>query len=165
MQLSDQLRCLFSARITEQADTYTIEVPKREVDLGSLTTDQPYRVAVFPMPDGASPQESDSRTVHDSDSTSDSDPDSDPDSTSDPTPDSSVHGHGHEQTPPVDEGDERTVEIVGLGDQGDGITRIDNGFVVIVPDTEKGERVRVEITDVRETVAFGEVVERLSYYA
>jgi predicted RNA-binding protein with TRAM domain len=157
MQLSDQLRCLFSARITEHPDTYTIEVPKREVDLGSLATDQPYRVAVFRMPDGMSSQETDSRTVHDSDA--DTDAGTEADST--PAP---AH-YDHEQTPPVDEGDERTVEIVGLGDQGDGITRIDNGFVVIVPDTEKGERVRVEITDVRETVAFGEVVERLSYYA
>lgn len=51
-----------------------------------------------------------------------------------------------------------------LGDQGDGLTRVDRGFVVIVPETEIGERVRIEIDDVHETVAFGEVVERLSYY-
>jgi len=30
--------------------------------------------------------------------------------------------------------------------------------------TEQGERLTVEITDVRENVAFAEVVERVSYY-
>jgi predicted RNA-binding protein with TRAM domain len=65
---------------------------------------------------------------------------------------------------PVEEGEERTVEIEDIGEQGDGITRVERGFVVIVPDTEQGERVTVEITDVRENVAFAEVVERRSYY-
>jgi predicted RNA-binding protein with TRAM domain len=68
------------------------------------------------------------------------------------------------QDPPVEEGEQRDVEIENLGDQGDGITRVERGFVVIVPDTEPSERVTVEITDVRENVAFAEVVERLSYY-
>jgi predicted RNA-binding protein with TRAM domain len=64
----------------------------------------------------------------------------------------------------VDEGETREVEIEDIGEQGDGITRVERGFVVIVPDTEQGERATVEITDVRENVAFAEVVERLSYY-
>jgi predicted RNA-binding protein with TRAM domain len=51
-----------------------------------------------------------------------------------------------------------------IGDQGDGITRVERGFVVIVPDTKETERVTIEITDVRENVAFAEVVERVSYY-
>jgi len=35
---------------------------------------------------------------------------------------------------------------------------------VIVPDTKETERVTIEITGVRENVAFAEVVERVSYY-
>lgn len=66
--------------------------------------------------------------------------------------------------PPVDEGEQRTVEIEEIGDQGDGITRVERGYVVIVPDTERGERVRIRITDVRENVAFATVSERISYY-
>ncbi|ESS07370.1 MAG: putative RNA-binding protein, contains TRAM domain protein, partial [uncultured archaeon A07HB70] len=66
-------------------------------------------------------------------------------------------------TPPVEEGEQRTVEIEDIGDQGDGITRVERGFVVIVPDTEQGERVSIEVTDVRENVAFADVVERVSY--
>jgi predicted RNA-binding protein with TRAM domain len=66
--------------------------------------------------------------------------------------------------PPVEEGETREVEIEDLGEQGDGITRVERGFVVIVPDTKESERVNIEITDVRQNVAFAEIVERLSYY-
>jgi predicted RNA-binding protein with TRAM domain len=66
---------------------------------------------------------------------------------------------GHAETP-VDEGDVVEVEIENLGDQGDGIARVGPGYVVIVPETSPGERVSVEITEARETVAFAEVVER-----
>jgi predicted RNA-binding protein with TRAM domain len=64
----------------------------------------------------------------------------------------------------VEVGEQRNVEIEDLGEQGDGITRVERGFVVIVPDTELGERVSVKIESVRDSVAFASVVERLSYY-
>ncbi|ADJ16507.1 hypothetical protein C497_01520 [Halalkalicoccus jeotgali B3] len=47
-----------------------------------------------------------------------------------------------------------------LGDQGDGITRVKRGFVVIVPDAEPDEEVTVEIETVQSNVAFASVVER-----
>jgi predicted RNA-binding protein with TRAM domain len=87
--------------------------------------------------------------------------DADADDTKATTPSQST---GSTPEPPVAEGETRTVEIEDVGDQGDGLTRVDRGFVVIVPDTEVGERVRIEIEDVRDTVAFGTVVERVSYY-
>jgi len=62
--------------------------------------------------------------------------------------------------PPVDEGEIREVEIEDMGDQGDGIARVDRGYVVFVPDTELGDRVTVRITETRENVAFAEVVKR-----
>lgn len=62
--------------------------------------------------------------------------------------------------PPVEQGDQRTVEIEDIGDQADGSTCIGRGFVVVVPDTGQGEGVAIEITDVRENVAFAEVIER-----
>ncbi|WP_136591582.1 TRAM domain-containing protein [Salinigranum halophilum] len=62
--------------------------------------------------------------------------------------------------PPVDEGEIREVEIEDMGDQGDGIARVDRGYVVFVPDTELGDRVTVRITETRENVAFSEVVKR-----
>ncbi|EJN57658.1 TRAM domain-containing protein [Halogranum salarium B-1] len=69
-----------------------------------------------------------------------------------------------ERLAPVEKGDQRTVDIEDIGEQGDGIARTDRGYVLIVPDTEKGERVTVEVTDVSESVGFADVVERKPYY-
>jgi predicted RNA-binding protein with TRAM domain len=59
----------------------------------------------------------------------------------------------------VNVGETRDVEITDLGDQGDGITKIEQGFVVIVPDTDVGDRVTVEMDSVRDSVAFAHVVD------
>jgi predicted RNA-binding protein with TRAM domain len=70
--------------------------------------------------------------------------------------------HGREVNeppePPVEEGERREVEIEDIGDQGDGITRVERGFVVIVPETKPGDRVTIEIADVQQNVAFAEVL-------
>ena len=66
--------------------------------------------------------------------------------------------------PPVEKGDRRTVDIEDIGEQGDGVARVERGYVVIVPDTELGERVTIELTDVRENMGFADVVEREAYY-
>jgi 23S rRNA (uridine2552-2'-O)-methyltransferase len=58
-------------------------------------------------------------------------------------------------TAPVTAGDERCVEVVDRGSEGDGIARVD-GFTVFVPDTEVGERVDVRIDDVKPRFAFAE---------
>jgi len=63
--------------------------------------------------------------------------------------------------PPVTLGEQRRVEIEGLGSQGDGIARVEHGFVIIVPDTRVGEQVLIEVEDVQDTVAFATVVKRL----
>ncbi|MFC6906743.1 TRAM domain-containing protein [Halalkalicoccus tibetensis] len=39
-----------------------------------------------------------------------------------------------------------------IGDQGDGIARVERGYVVIVPDTDPHEHVEIEITSVAKTV-------------
>jgi predicted RNA-binding protein with TRAM domain len=138
MEISDELRCLFSGRVQEQDGSYVVEIPERELRHGSLRRGGTYQVAVLDARSDADDEEQES------------------------TPDSRRRSDA--PTPPVEEGETRTVEIEDIGDQGDGITRVERGFVVIVPDTEQSERVRVDITDVRENVAFAEVVERLSYY-
>jgi len=61
--------------------------------------------------------------------------------------------------PPVEPGEMRYVEIEDLGKQGDGIARVERGYVIIVPDTEVGDRVKIEITDVEPNFAVGDVVE------
>lgn len=136
MEISDQLQCLFSAEIEETDNSYIIEVPKRELQLGTLTSGNTYQIAVVS-------QEANKESASKSTNT---------ETTKNPA------------EPPVSQGETRTVEINDVGDQGDGLTRVERGFVVIVPETDVGERVRIEISDVRATVAFAEVVERLSYY-
>jgi predicted RNA-binding protein with TRAM domain len=164
MEIPDQLRCLFSAQVTEEDGSYVVEVPKREVRSGEIDPGETYRVALVPSP-ATNDSTTRSRASDDGQARSNgssANGDRDPDD----GPSQSTKGGGGRgrQRPPVEEGETRRVEIEDIGEQGDGITRVERGFVVIVPDTEQGERVAVEITDVRDTVAFAEVVERLSYY-
>ena len=62
--------------------------------------------------------------------------------------------------PPVSAGDRRTVDIESTGDQGDGIAKIDRGYVLIVPETTVGDCVTVEIDHARDNVGFATVVNR-----
>lgn len=132
MKIPPELLTLFSTQIDQHDENVVIEVPRTEVDTGDVQRGETYRVAVLPGP------------VNDSNDASGSDAGS-----------SSDHS-----SPPVAEGNRRTVEIESIGDQGDGITRVERGFVVIVSDTSLGEEVTVEITNVRENVAFADVVDR-----
>jgi len=62
-------------------------------------------------------------------------------------------------TAPVREGDEREVEIVDVGSEGDGIASID-GYRLFVPDTDAGETVTVHIEDVKPNFGFAQRVDR-----
>ena len=133
VQLSGDLLCLYTAEIDTSGDTYTIEVPKREIEHGHLTPGDPAQVALFSTPN---PNEESS------------------------SPSAAATQHEPSESPPVDEGDIVDVEIDSLGDQGDGIGRVGPGYVLIVPDTDVGERVSVRITETKDNVAFAEVVKR-----
>jgi predicted RNA-binding protein with TRAM domain len=56
---------------------------------------------------------------------------------------------------PIKVGEEYDVEIKEVGSKGDGIARIEN-FVVFVPDTKKGDKTRIKITDVKNRFALAE---------
>ena len=58
---------------------------------------------------------------------------------------------------PVEEGQEVDLTVESVGRRGDGIARINN-FVVFVPGTNAGDKVKVRITTVRGSFATGEVV-------
>src|SRR6266849_10794042 len=58
---------------------------------------------------------------------------------------------------PVQEGQELDVTIDSVGRRGDGIARMNN-FVIFIPGTNAGDKVKVKITMVRDTFATGEVV-------
>jgi len=135
MEIPEQLSCLFTAEVQALDDSYAIEIPKNEIETGYVNPDHNHAVAVLT-------------------------PSTESNDTVEPSPEASQDS----PQPPVTEGETRTVEIEDIGDQGDGITRVERGFVIIVADTEKGEQVRINIDTVQENVAFATVVERLSYY-
>jgi predicted RNA-binding protein with TRAM domain len=136
MELSEELRCLFSGRIERRDGSYVIEVPERELSLGDLEAGDVYRVALL-----AGREE----------------PERDAESTN--TPSTDRDGDQRVPTPPVEEGDVRDVEIVDIGEQGDGIAKVERGYVVIVPGGEMGDEVTVEITTVMDNYAIGEIRE------
>jgi predicted RNA-binding protein with TRAM domain len=130
---ADRLLCLFSAEVTRQNGSAVIEIPERELDVGDIRDGQTYRVGLYETASSGrelDTQQSPSRTRQ------------------------------SDQQPPVEEGERIDVEIEDMGEEGDGIARVGPGYVVFVPDTEVGERVSIELTSVRDNVAFGEVVER-----
>lgn len=148
-KISDSLRLLFETSIEEDGDRYVVEIPDALVDGESVSVDEQYRIALL-----AAEQ-------------ADADTDADVESAATPTTSaaqsrtqtqsqSSGTDTRQHQEPPVEEGEVREVTIDTLGNQGDGIAKVERGFVVIVSDAEPGEQLDVEITDVKDTVAFAE---------
>jgi predicted RNA-binding protein with TRAM domain len=132
MEISDKLLCLFNADVTESEDSYTVEIPRREVENGSIEPGETYRVALV----SREPTEESSSSSRSRSSTPSSEP-----------------------QPPVDVGEMRYVEVEDIGKQGDGIARVERGYVIIVPGAEIGERVKVEITEVKSNFAVGEIID------
>jgi len=129
MEISDDLLCLFSAEIEDEGDRYVVEVPRREIETGSLGGGETYRVALIAGEAGDGEAETGGGSGTDG------------------------------PQPPVEPGEIRYVEIEDLGKQGDGIARVERGYVIIVPDSEVGERVKIEITEVKSNFAVGEIIE------
>ena len=134
MEISDKLLCLFSADVAIEDDKYVVEVPRREIETGSVEPGETYRVALISDDSDSSEQASESETETSS-------------------------GAPSEPQPPVEEGEVRYVEVEDIGKQGDGIARVERGYVIIVPDAEIGERVKVEITEVKSNFAVGEIID------
>ncbi len=128
MEISDKLLCLFSAEIEAAEDRFVVEVPRREIETGSVESGTTYRVALI-SEDGSAAESSEKTVPSD------------------------------EPQPPVEPGEIRYVEIEDLGKQGDGIARVERGYVIIVPGAEVGERVKIEISEVKSNFAVGEVLE------
>ena len=136
VEIPDSLRSVFSATVRENGGTYVLEVPTGEVDHGAVAPGETYRVAVLADARRSAAGRDDTR------------PSRGPENAGDDPPE-----------PPVEEGEVREVTIETLGDQGDGIAKVERGYVVIVPGARPGDRPTVEIEQVRRNVAFATVVE------
>ena len=130
VEIPDSLLCLFTARLEEHDDSVVFEIPREEVELETLAAGETYGVAV-----ASAPASADAADERNRDATERSAPE-----------------------PPVEVGEVRAVEIESIGDQGDGIAKVERGYVVIVPDTEPGDEVTVEVENVKENVAFAQVL-------
>jgi predicted RNA-binding protein with TRAM domain len=129
VEISNELLCLFSADVSELDGKYVVEIPRREIETGSVEAAEQYQVALI-IPD-TEPETADvEKRAHSADA----------------------------PQPPVEPGEMRYVEIEDIGKQGDGIARVERGYVIIVPDTEMGERVKIEVTEVKSNFAVGEVI-------
>ena len=130
MEISDELLCLFSADVTVEDDRYLVEVPRREVETGAVEAGGTYRVALI---------------------SADIDTEADESDETETPPD--------QPQPPVEPGETRYVEIEDIGKQGDGIARVERGYVIIVPGADIGERVKIEVTEVKSNFAVGEILD------
>ncbi|THE66155.1 TRAM domain-containing protein [Salinadaptatus halalkaliphilus] len=131
MEISEKLLCLFSTEVSTEEDRYVIEVPRQEVETGDIDPEEVYRVALISRAEATTEGESAEQ------------PQSAP----------------SEPQPPVDVGETRYVEIEDIGKQGDGIARVERGYVIIVPGADVGDRVKIEVTEVKSNFAVGEIIE------
>jgi len=133
-EIPDSLRCLFSASIEERADSYVVELPREEIEQSALTPGAVYRIAVLAQGPTEEPDESTESRSQER-----------------PAP-------SEPREPPVETGEIRTVAVETTGDQGDGIAKVDRGYVLIIPGGEPGDELTVEIQQVHENFAIAEIV-------
>jgi len=135
-EISDSFRSLFSAQIEERDGSYIVDIPTSEIEHDALAVDETYRIAILASEsstDGTNQQDRQQSTPQEAASSS--------------------------AGPPVDEGEIRDVTIETTGDQGDGIAKVERGYVVIVPGGQPGDKLTVEVEQVQENVAFASIVE------
>ena len=135
VEIPDSLRSLFTATVEKREDRYVIEIPESEIEHEAAQPGETYRVAVLPQSDEERKEETPGETTLTQ-------------ADREPGP----------PAPPVDEGEVREVAIESVGDQGDGIAKVERGYVVIVPGAKPGDEPTVEIEQVKENVAFARVV-------
>ena len=136
VEIPDSLCSVFTATIQERDGTYVVEIPSEEINHDAVSLGETYRVAVLGLP-ATTRKEQDSQ--------------------------SSDHVQSDRQRyspkPPVDNGEVRDVTIETIGEQGDGIAKVERGYVVIVPNVEPGDEPTVKIEQVQENVAFASVID------
>lgn len=137
VEIPQALRAVFSATVRERDGTYVLELPAREFEHDTLTVGDTYRIALLAATQATPVNESDAPSTGLSQRVSQRSP----------------------SEPPVAAGDRREVTIETVGEEGDGIAKVDHGYVVIVPGTQPGDQPTVEIERVTQTVAFATVVE------
>lgn len=141
IEIPESLKSVFTGTVEEQMGEYVVRIPSSQIQHDAITPGHTYRIAISDVPssddgrgesvDAARPSSSGTRHT-------------------------GTSGRG----PPVEEGDVLDVTIETVGDQGDGIAKVDRGFVIIVPGAQPGDEPTVRIETVHENMAFAEIIER-----
>ncbi|MFA1610042.1 TRAM domain-containing protein [Halobellus rubicundus] len=130
VEVPNSVHTVYTAEVTKRDGGYVVEVPDRELDLGSVDKGETVRVALLEAEEAVSEDEADGRQMVDESS-----------------------------GPPVSEGETLEVTIESVGDQGDGIAKVDRGYVLIVPGAAPGEQPKIRVEEVRKNVGFAEVID------
>ena len=128
-EIPDSLRSVFTGRVEQNDSEYIVSIPSGEVENEGVTPGETYRIAVLETAESRGEQ-----------------------SVSRPP----VRPFARD-SPPVEEDELIEVEIESIGDEGDGIAKVDRGYVIIVPDGQPGDVLTVRIEEVKENVAFAEI--------
>lgn len=133
MANNDKLLGVFYARAVEQDGAIVLTVPEREIKRGTIEQGLLYRVGLLPSVGMESRR---------------------------PSTQTNESRRGRDRALPVNEGDILELEIQDIDEKGDGVARTKYGYNVVVPGTEIGDRVTVEVTEVRTSFVFADVVDR-----
>ena len=121
--------CKFTAIIEEIDGRHVVEIPRSELEFGTISAGEICSISIQKR------QHDSSRQTH-------------------------VPNETEGVQAPVSIGEQRTVTIDDIGAKGDGIARVERGYVLIIPGTEPGDEVMIEVTDVKPNVAFATVVDK-----
>jgi predicted RNA-binding protein with TRAM domain len=135
--IPESLKSVYTTELRERDGHYVLEVPKREIEKDVISVGAVYRVGVMST-----------RAATPSDHPQDDEVSRQPSESN------------QERGQPVEEGERLVVTIEHMGSRGDGIAKIDGGFVVVVLNTKPGDQPLIEISRVKETVAFGVPLDR-----
>lgn len=134
MQIPDNLSALCTGEICQSDNNeLVIDVPDRELKQSDKTPGDTVRVAI--LTDDTPRQSGNDRSGSSTSRTG------------------SRSRQKASDPKPVDEGDIVEVEITSIGEEGDGIGKVGNGFVVIVPGVSVGDVVETEIEQVNQSFA------------
>lgn len=139
--IPEQLQALFATHLMNQDGRSQIEVPDELLETDTIDPTEVYQIAVIETRTTQTTGEQ-QRTV----STTGTEVSASPED---------------RQEPPVKTGELRTVTIDTLGKQGDGIARVEHGYVLIIEDVEPDEEVVVKIRNIQSNLAFATVVKRV----
>lgn len=137
-----QAPIVFSEEVLEDGERYVIEIPPSlEGDTG-VHPDETYRIALI----------SDASELIRRAGQGDSKEATRAPNTSEPTA---------SRTAPVSTDETLSVTITADGTHGDGVAKVNGGFVIFVPEASVGEEVLVRVTDVKGTYAQAEIIKHL----